>query len=366
MLKKRFSSVAEQVAQVLRDGLRQGRWRGSIPGRNRLAAELGVNHKTVTAALEILEKEGLLASRGAGREREIVGGGEIAPSSLRVAILLYDPASREMHYIVELRNQLAEAGHPSYYAASTMFELGMKVSRIARMVEQTEADAWVVLAGARDVLEWFAARPTPALALFGRHMEVPMASTSLNKTGAMYELVERLVSLGHHRIVMLVHEERRKPHPAAFERLFLEKLESHGIRTGAYNLPDWENRPEELQRIIDSLFLHSPPTALIIDDTLHFFAVQQHLARLGFAAPGQVSLVCMDATAYFEWCRPTIAHIAWNHRPLVKRVVDWANHVSRGMDDRRKTICKARFVDGGTIGPVGAQGGLPSRPDANR
>ncbi len=43
---RRFSSVAEQVAQVLRDGLRQGRRGGGVPGRIRLAAELGVNHKT--------------------------------------------------------------------------------------------------------------------------------------------------------------------------------------------------------------------------------------------------------------------------------------------------------------------------------
>jgi hypothetical protein len=61
------------------------------------------------------------------------------------------------------------------YAAKSMCELGMNLSRIRRMAEQTEADAWVVVAGPRDVLEWFAARDTPAFALFGRLLEVPLA-----------------------------------------------------------------------------------------------------------------------------------------------------------------------------------------------
>ena len=352
MSHKRFSSLIEQVAQLLRDGMRQGRWRGSMPGRIRLAAELGVNHKTVKAALQLLEEEGLLASRGAGREREIVSGTDFTPSSLRVAILLYEPADRQMHYIVDLRHQLAEAGHTASFAEKTICELGMNVARIARLVDRTEADAWVVVAGPRDVLEWFAARPTPAFALFGRQVGVSLASTSPKKAGALHELVERLFSLRHRRIVMLVREERRKPEPGFFERLFLEKLESCGIQTSAYNLPEWGDSPEELQRILNSLFQHTPPTALIVGDVLLFLAVQQHLARLGFLAPDHVSLACTDNNPFFEWCRPTIAHIGWDFRPLINRVVNWANNVSRGKEDRRKSGTKASFVPGGTIGPA--------------
>jgi hypothetical protein len=69
-------------------------------------------------------------------------------------------------------------------------------------------------------------------------------------------------------------------------------------------------------------------------------------------APAHVSLVCTDANPSFEWCRPTIAHIAWDSNPVINRVVKWAANVSRGKDDRRKTTSLARFVDGGTIGPV--------------
>lgn len=347
-----YPSMTEQVVQVLRDGVQQGRWRGLMPGRHRLAAELGVNHKTANAALRRLEDEGILISRGAGREREIVNVGEFKPTSLRVAFLLYEPADRQIHYIVDLRHQLAEAGHTVFFAVKTMTELGMSVSRIARLVEQTEVDAWLVLSGSRDVLEWFAARPTPAFALFGRLLEVPLASTSPKKAGALYDLVDRLVSLGHSRIVMLAREDRRKPQPGFFEHLFLKKLESCGIKVSEYNLPEWGNHPEELQQMLNSLFRHTPPTALIICDPILFVAVQQHIARLGFIAPEHVSLVCTDPSPSFEWCRPTIAHINWDSRPLIKRILKWANNISLGKDDKSKTTNSAKFVDGGTIGPA--------------
>jgi hypothetical protein len=49
-----------------------------------------------------------------------------------------------------------------------MLELGMRVSRIAKVVERIDAGAWIILAGSREVLEWFADRPVPTFALFGR------------------------------------------------------------------------------------------------------------------------------------------------------------------------------------------------------
>jgi hypothetical protein len=45
-------------------------------------------------------------------------------------------------------------------------------------------------------------------------------------------------------------------------------------------------------------------------------------------------------------------HITWDCNPIINRVVKWADNISRGKDDRRKTSSKARLVLGGTIGPV--------------
>jgi hypothetical protein len=85
------------------------------------------------------------------------------------------------------------------------------------------------------------------------------------------------------------------------------------------------------------------------------FAAQQHLAQRGVLVPQHVSLVCTAPDPTFAWCQPTIAHIRYDLRPVLRRVVRWADTVARGQDDRRQSLTKAVFVDGGTVGP--AKGG---------
>jgi len=345
------------VAHVLRDGLREGRWKKTVPGRIRLAEELGVNHKTVNTALQILEREGLLESRGPGRERRIIENVPIAPVALRVKVLAYEKSDLMNHDFTETVHRLQTAGHIAEFTTKTLSDLGMDVKRIARYVGRTEADAWVVVAGSKEVLSWFASQPVPAFAMFGRAGQISLANASPKKSDALMELVDRLVDFGHQRIVMLAREDRRKPTPGTFERRFMARLESHGIRTGSYNLPDWGDRPEELRQHLGSLFRHTPPSALIVDDTQIFPAVVQHLARLGIVAPENISLACTDSSSAFEWCRPTVTHIHWNHRAVIKCVVKWADRLSRGKHDRKTTLTRATLIVGGTIGPVPRTGG---------
>ena len=63
---------------------------GTMPGVNPLVEELGVNHKTVEAALRMLEDEGLLVNQGRGRQRRIALPENHAPPALRVGILVFD------------------------------------------------------------------------------------------------------------------------------------------------------------------------------------------------------------------------------------------------------------------------------------
>ena len=59
-------SPSEQVAAHLRGELMRGRWAETMPGGPKLAAELGIDKKTVEAALGLLEEEHLLIPQGPG------------------------------------------------------------------------------------------------------------------------------------------------------------------------------------------------------------------------------------------------------------------------------------------------------------
>jgi DNA-binding LacI/PurR family transcriptional regulator len=348
---KTFTVVA-QVAEHLREELRRGRWKERMPGRDHLAAELGVSPRSVQGALELLEKEGLLEKQGVGRQRRILQEVDSNPVGMRVVILLYEKASRKIDYLVELRHQLEEAGHRTTFANKTLQDLGMSPERVARFVRQTPADAWVVVSASREVLEWFSGQPVPAFALFGRLVSTPLAGAGPRKSAAVADAVRRLVELGHRRIVVLCREERRKPQPGFVERVFLQELEAHGITTGAYNLPDWGNTLEEFHTGLDALFRISPPTALLCSYPALFFAAESHLAQRGIVAPRDISMMCMDPDPAFDWCEPSVSHISWDSSQVVRRVMRWVGNVARGRDDRRNTPTPARFVEGGTVGPV--------------
>ncbi len=343
----------EQLSGHLREEILRGGLGGLMPGVNQLAGTLGVSPMTVIAAVKQLEHEGLLQGQGPSRRRRIaVPTGGVAGRRLRVAILDYEPQALTERYIFELQHLLNEAGHAAFFTGKSLLELGMDVRRIARLVAGTEADAWVVCAGSREVLEWFAAQPVPAFALFGRRRSVPLAGAGPDKEPALRTATRRLIALGHRRIVMLVREERRTGGPGSAERAILDEMAAHGIRTGPYNLPEWEDSREGFHRVIDELYRMTPPSALILSETFLFAAAQQHLALRGILAPKHVSLVCTNPAPDFVWCMPMIAHIRWDLRPVLRRIVRWIDNLARGKNDRRQSFTKAEFVDGGTIGPA--------------
>ena len=342
--------TAGQIAAHLRGELARGRWSGTMPGQILLANELGASRNAVEAALLRLEQEGLLVPQGAGRRRRIdlPEGTEARP--MRVAILVTDDSRED--YLLELRHFLAEAGHVPFHPAKNLIELGMDVGRVARLVKRTEADAWVVVSGSREILEWFSRQSKPTFALFGRRGQVSIAAVGPDKAPLYAAATARLIGLGHRRISLVCRRQRRLPQPGQPERAFLHELAAHGIPTGAFNLPAWEESKKGFVMLLDSLFGTTPPTALILDEAFLFNAAFHYLAKRGLRVPQDISLVCTDENTDYDWCEPSVAHIRWDYRPVVRRVVRWAANVSHGKDDRRQTLTKAEFVDGGTIGPV--------------
>lgn len=345
-------SAAEQVAEHLRAEALRGGLGAELPGIHQLAAELAVNHKTVAAAVRQLENERLLLPQGTGRPRRIVCSESHRPQGLRLGILTCEATDRGISFMVELRHVLEEAGHSVFFAPRYLFDPGMDVERVAQMVRQHPADAWLVVAGSRELLEWFSGCGIPVMAIFGRRRGTPIASVGPDKVAAMAAATRELIRLGHRRIVLLTRRMRRIPEPGAVEQTFLNELTFYGIATNSYHLPDWGERVEEFHAHLGKLFHITAPTALILDEVPFFMAAQQFLAEQGIRVPGEVSLLCTDASPDFHWCRPTVAHIRWDSRPLVRRVLQWAGNVAHGRKDLRQMFTKAEFVNGGTIGRV--------------
>lgn len=348
-MKQAFQTITAQVAEHLRTHLQQGRWQGELPGRDQLAMELGVNRKTVEAALRQLEKERLLINPGKGRRRRIKTGAVQPTGSLRIAILLSDKNEQGWEVITDILHRLRQAGHMAFYAEKSLADLGMKPSRVAALVARTPADVWLVVAASQEVLEWFIARSLPAFAIFGRLMELRIPSVAPKKLPPLLDATRTLLDLGHRRIALINRPRRRHPQPGVPEQAFLAELKAHGLQSTPYNLPEWEETTDSFHAMLEALFRVTPPTALIVDEAEFFVAVMQFCLGQRLRVPEDISLICTDDHPVFAWCKPKVAHIAWDHRPVVRRVVQWVQNVSQGKPDTRQTFTTARFVNGGTV-----------------
>jgi len=345
-------STVEQLAGYLRNEIIAGTLAETLPGVHKLSTELGVSPKTVIAAVTQLEHEGLLQGQGARRKSLIIRPTERSQTALKVSIMLFDLNDRGEPHIIELQHRLETAGHITHFASQSILSLDRNVQRVAEFVKKIKTDAWIVIGGPLEILEWFAEQATPVFAFFGRRQDVAIAAAGPDKEPAIRKAVQRLIELGHRRIVMIAREERRKPKPGSVEQTFLRELSSHGIKVGSYNLPDWEETPEGFTRCLDSLFQITPPTALILDEAFFLTIAQQHLARRGILAPEQVSLICSDPDSTFAWFLPRVAHINWDLQPIFRRIVRWVGTVASGKPDRKQISVKAEFIEGGTIGPA--------------
>lgn len=345
-------SPSQQVAQYLRARILRGTWNALMPGAPQLAEEFGIDRKTVEAALKLLEQEDLLIAQGPGKKRKINLSKNLTRSKLRIALLACEDSDRSMNYMVEVHHKLTEDGHNAFYAPRYLNDLNMDVKRVARLVKQTEADAWIVLSATREVLAWFAEQPFPSFAMFGRRIGLQIPSVGPDKLPPLLEATRALIRFGHRRIVLMARPRRRLPVPGTSETAFLEELKKHGLPVGDYNLPPWEETIEDFYARLEVLFRSTPPTALIVDEVVLFIAAQQFLAKKRLRVPEDVSIICTDSDQCFDWCQQEISRISWDITPVVRRVVRWAAQIGHDKTDFRQTLTPARFVTGGTIGPV--------------
>ncbi|MFN4942537.1 MAG: hypothetical protein ACK5G9_01950 [Akkermansiaceae bacterium] len=102
----------------------------------------------------------------------------------------------------------------------------------------------------------------------------------------------------------------------------------------------------------DEHFRFSPLAAILFQETSLFIAARLHLADRGIVARRDVSLVVAENDRSLDWCDPVVSQIHLDYRPMVRRVVRWANHVARGKEDREQIGTEAKFFEGGTVGPV--------------
>jgi DNA-binding transcriptional regulator YhcF (GntR family) len=171
------TSLTEQTAELIREGLRTGRWRTRMPGQGALAKEFGVSATTVYCALRLLMEEGVLVADGNGRGALITAEasqgvpGKAAGRTLRVALLSMVPVNDMYpgHYfdLARLARDLEHDGHDATLVGFSKDKRLGKTGNLAKLYRETVADVWLIYQGTEEVLEWFVRKGATALGMGG-------------------------------------------------------------------------------------------------------------------------------------------------------------------------------------------------------
>ena len=168
----------------------------------------------------------------------------------------------------------------------------------------------------------------------------------------MREIVQRLAKLEHRRIVLLTGEQNRKPNVGPTAKAFLDELESQGLSSGQYNLPDWSHHKDSLQACLSSLFQVTPPTAIIVGDSMLVPAILQFANHHKVSIPEDLSVICTDGHPSFKWMEPRLSCLEVDINIAIRHAVRWVNRFAKGKNDRRQFSTKAKLIEGGTLGPA--------------
>ncbi len=275
---------------------------------------------------------------------------------LRIMILPPLPMEEEstplVHLLRDIQRSLVASGHTVEIAAKTQTDLGFAPSRLGRFLAATPADAWIVPAAPRPILEFFAAQPVPVIAIGGGFLGLEIAGVAPDGNPVLCAAARRLVELGHRRLVLICGRGWRQPAGGRAIGAYTAELARHGITADDYHIPDFEPTPAGLHALFTSLFRVTPPTALILESGDYAVAALSFLAQRGYTVPRDVSLVCLYPGPSLEWCHPPVARLRHDDRVISRQVIRWCRALARGKVDREPVLFPAVFDEGGTIGPV--------------
>lgn len=341
--------LVEQTVLYLMGELASGRWKHQVPGIDRLARELEISREVMRKAIYELERRQILVSRGPGRARVYQERGRQSTEKrqLRVVILLYEPmdyaSGNTQNLLQMLRHRLEISGHYTQFSWKSQRDLGESLSRISKYVESVEADAWVVMGGSMELLDWFSRYRVPAIAVGGRLKGLPIAGSSRNALPAFRQVFRDLIALGHRRIVILSTNVRRRPTLSLIETSLKEEMEAAGIPFGDYNIPEWDFHPEGLEAALEKLFQFTPPSAIQVSEPSAVVTLLAFLARRGLRVPLDVTVIAEIMDNTLLWHRPRIAHYTVDYPFIVRRVDRWLKLVAQGIPDQRQAACLAQF-----------------------
>lgn len=315
LIPKRIS-LTSQVVDLLRKGISEGEWSEFLPGERELCSRLAISRPTLRAALQELQKEGVIRVDKT-RRRRIVGSARARKAASNVVCLLspiplYSVPPHTLFWIDEMRDHLIEAGYRLEIHHGERFYREDPNKSLASLVQQTRAAGWLLWLSTARMQRWFEARNVPCLVMGSSHRGISLPSLDLDQRSVCRHAVSQFLARGHKRIAFIIHSGG-----FAGDLESIEGIEEAHAQFGGAALPPeivWHNStPEGILQKLNGLFRRSqPPTAFLVARSATVLTVLGYLLKRGLEFPKDALLISRDHDPFLEYVVPTVARYALN------------------------------------------------------
>ena len=355
----RFRTKYEHATHQLRKMLLQGRWEEVIPGYRMLCDELGVSRNHITAALEQLTEEGLLAPAEPGKARHITALATekktISPEDQKKVLLLGPCPWDELPYatISVLRKIREQSNLDDFSLTYTHLDMiGRKKlgSQVDRLINSHQASILLLVTPTANLVLHAKEIGIPFFCLGG---EIPLKAGKVE--GAFVESHEMirmamlyLISRGHRKILCPLQVGREIQKEELWKLFTKDPQISLTQETFHFSFPLQDmTHPEVLASFWEQRLSQNAPTAVIVQDFSGLLSLYQFCNQHHLSIPQDISVIALFDHPYVPWLSSELSRFIVPTQKMTRHILDWMDRITR--DPLGYIVIPPEAIEGTTV-----------------
>ncbi|MBI4027930.1 MAG: LacI family DNA-binding transcriptional regulator [Verrucomicrobia bacterium] len=350
------ASLIDQVASILRSNLRVPEWADSLPPERALSDLLQVSRPTLRLALDILRREGwvrLSENRRCWipvRMKRTLPLTEPKSVALLTPELFQELSHSHIFHLYQLRRHLQDAGVRLEVVADLRLKRRSPAKILERHLHRITASCWILHHSTAQAQDWFWDRRLPAIVMGTCHAGIQFPSIDWDYRAICRHAVGLFLSHGHQRIALIGPRSKRAG-DLLREQSFREAVQPVREAEAQPLVVQHDGSIEHIHRQVRALFRSpTPPTALLVSESVHVLNILTLLTHLGIRVPQDVSLISCDQEWFLSHVTPTIACYQTDWNAYAQRLARIAVQLTRtGVLARRSFRLIPPFQNGESL-----------------
>lgn len=355
--KDQFSTLTQQVAQLIAKDIRRGVWKEQLPPERYLASTMQVSRRTLRGAIVILRKQKVILttpSYGSKITKRPRLQSTTLPQRKVIGLMLPESLdhlkSSTMVFIDELRALLYANSFRLEVHVGHRYYSNRPAAALTELTAKFPSEGWILAYSNPINQRWFQSQGISAIIAGTAHENVELPDVDIDMVAACRHAANLLVQRGHRRLGLVI-EDPRLPG---------DKKSADGFQEGAQLLGKTEVTTKICQcppdmtgiRHLVARLIKGPEavSALVITNAYQYLAIFSILSRMGIKIPRQISLISRNDEPFCQFLDPEPTRYTCAPQTRAKAVYFALMRTIQGEQlPKRHFLLLPDFIQGATV-----------------